>query len=108
MDIENVVRCQPDAIEKVLKIVRRKMEQFKEKKQGRVKIKTIDLNQMDQEVTRRAVGPTSQSVIKPVQQWNLQTEVDTDMLIEKEQRIQELRETIEVLLSSMLDSRNEN
>lgn len=47
MDIENVVRCQPDAIEKVLKIVRRKMEQFKEKKQGRVKIKTIDLNQMD-------------------------------------------------------------
>ena len=47
-------------------------------------------------------------MIKPVQQWNLQTEVDTDMLIEKEQRIQELRETIEVLLSSMLDSRNEN
>ena len=47
-------------------------------------------------------------MIKPVQQWNLQTEVDTDMLIEKEQRIQELRETIEVLLYSMLDSRNEN
>ena len=39
IDIENVVRCQPDAIEKVLKVVKKKIEQFKEKRSSKALIR---------------------------------------------------------------------
>lgn len=39
IDIENVVRCQPDAIEKVLKVVKRKIEQFREKRTSKTLIR---------------------------------------------------------------------
>lgn len=103
-DIDSIVGAEPEAIERVLKILKDHIENYHDMKNSK----------------RSSKGSTSShSGIKPYQQVMagidmniggmgnlensqnnkeyLQSQVDTEILIEKEQTIQELRETIGIL-----------
>ena len=100
-DIESIVRADPETIERVLKKAKDHLESFKSrgissrqapKKDLGIKpyqkaMQGIDMNLMDQEYSENMQD----------EREYLKNQVDTELLIEKEQTIQELRETIGIL-----------
>lgn len=94
IDIENVVKCSPDSIEKVLKYIKNKLANYKNKKSGGAggyvgklgmpkKSTGAPFTPIEGNRPRAEAAP-AQAVVAPMGQWNLQSEVDTEILIEKE------------------------
>jgi len=46
-------------------------------------------------------SPSPNSRVRPSDRFDLQREVDTEILVEKEQQIQDLKETVEILESKV-------
>ncbi|CAI2380220.1 unnamed protein product [Moneuplotes crassus] len=100
-DIEGIVNAHPEIIERVLKKVKDNIENYRSRKPGSKKgvkkasgikpyqkaMHGIDMNMMDINNTENMED----------EREYLKTQVDTELLIEKEQTIQELRETIGIL-----------
>ena len=78
-EIDSLVNCQPDAVERLLKTVKSKIEAYK---------------------------PTSEEIISPIKSAaakkgkevsSVQQQIEGELLNEKEQTIQELKETIDIM-----------
>jgi hypothetical protein len=78
-DVENLVNCMPDMIERVLKNVKLKVESYKPK------------------LEEPALSAEKKPVKAAMKVPTMQPSVDTDLLTEKEATIQELKETIEIM-----------
>eukprot|EP00824_Muranothrix_gubernata_P004355 TRINITY_DN15532_c0_g1_i2.p1 TRINITY_DN15532_c0_g1~~TRINITY_DN15532_c0_g1_i2.p1 ORF type:complete len:172 (-),score=19.49 TRINITY_DN15532_c0_g1_i2:61-576(-) len=89
-DIEDIVNCVPETVERVIKLIQSKIIGFKGGKLGRIE------KPKPYEQPGVSAGKPVEKKTGP-QQWELQNQVDTEILIEKEQTIQELRETIEIM-----------
>lgn len=85
-DIEQVISCAPQAVEKVLKIVKIKVEEYAESKgeEQRVEEKPMPMQKKGGKVPEIKAAPQANSALK-----------------EKEQVIQELKETIEIMESKI-------
>lgn len=98
--IEDIVNCKPGAVENVLNTLQYKMAKYRERKQHEVSPSRDDetpsarSSSTNQEsVSQHKVAP-SRSVGGVGQVKNV---VDQDILMDKEQQIRELQETVEIL-----------
>ncbi|CAG9310393.1 unnamed protein product [Blepharisma stoltei] len=86
-DIDKIINCEPEAVEKVLHLVQEKLEEFKERKSDEPSPPQAD---------------RLQGLAKPKGQPQVEVRVQPNNAIrEKEQVINELRETIEIMESKI-------
>ena len=101
-DIQSIVNAEPETIERVLKVVKEHLENYKHKKKRKSQNRSTTSSTPSQTGIRPYHRVNEGMNVNHSEQPNqnqeyLQNQVDTEILIEKEQTIQELRETIGIL-----------
>lgn len=105
--IEDIVGCKPDAVEQVLNTLQYKMAKYREKRQpesspmGGSNTREDDLQSraVEPERPERAERPTQTNSHRTniAGQQKVKSAVDNEILLEKEEQIRELQETVEIL-----------
>lgn len=93
--IEDIVNCKPGAVEQVLNTLQYKMAKYREKKSQSELNSPISMNQQDLNVQSRIDADLNKE--KRVKNPSVKASIDQDILLEKEQQIRELQETVEIL-----------
>ena len=85
-DVEAVCQCAPGAVERVLNTLQLKMARYRANQQRRKEAKATT------QANNEAVAPPPAKA-----KASLQADVDQELLVEKEQEIHDLRETVDIL-----------
>ncbi len=92
--IEDIVNCKPGSVEHVLNTLQYKMAKYRERKQSEVSPSRIE---DDQPRVSDVVNNANVKSNNPRVQNNVKSAIDQDILMEKEQQVRELQETVEIL-----------
>ncbi len=92
--IEDIVNCKPGSVEHVLNTLQYKMAKYRERKQSDV---SPSSREDDQPRVSEVINNANVRSNNPRVQSNVKSAIDQDILMEKEQQVRELQETVEIL-----------
>lgn len=92
--IEDIVNCKPGSVEHVLNTLQYKMAKYRERKQSEV---SPSSREDDQPRVSEVINNANVRSNNPRVQSNVKSAIDQDILMEKEQQVRELQETVEIL-----------